>query len=530
MAEHIGQMFNIIARPEYSEILVGHSHIQAVTALERISLWGLKNSLITSISALQGAGKTHLLYHLRNRSQQLQPRTQWVEIIAANEQVDTLGERGRIDARLIISKLLRDGDKGFVHMLRAHGFDVLPPKSDIYLQSGWIMDAIRFMNTKNQKPFCLMIAIDGIDEYVRNVGEANLIERDVRAMLINIRLILDRLDHTCIVLAVTQSVLERMEPIIREDPTFTRRYVPLLDFNGTKLDIGELTLDEAFELCYAYRDRWVSEQSHDGHLGTNDIEIFSRWNWPFERVAIELAWRASSTTTPRSILEFFQEAENILSESSYKNIITIHQMAEAIDKRAKWKNLDITEQTWGIINLLIKPPSFRGLLQPNDVFSAVKAFLPNNIQLVENINPSKSASQLDAIETTLSRGTQSSPFFFSALSHAVNPEKDVEHVLSLLRPARRGSTGMGLVVPCIEYNEDIRETFSHYYHETEYLHSGNYIYTLLLNEKQKAYIKAFASDTENEALRWIVDRICGPPGENFSFMVEALTERTLRGD
>jgi len=523
-----GQMFNIIAKPEYSKILVGHSHKQAVSALERVSLWTLNNSLITSISALQGAGKTHLLYHLRFLSQQHLPPTQWVEIIAANEQLDTLGERGQIDAPLIISKLLRDSDDGFVHMLRAHGFDdPLPPaNSEVDLRSGWIMDAIRFMKTKNQKPFGLMIAIDGVDEYVRNVGEAKLIENIVKKMLINVRLILDLLDHTCIVLAVTESVLRQMDLIIEKDPTFNRRYVPLLNFDGTDLDIGKLTLDETFELCLAYRNCWISEQSNNGHLYVNDKEE----DWPFESVAIELAWKASKDKTPRSILEFFQEAENILSESTYKNTITIHQMAKAIDKRAKEINIDVKKETRGILKLLLKQTLYKDSLQTKDVIGAVKAFMPNNIQLTNKKNRSKSALRLDAKETTLSRGTESSPFFISALYHVVNPKKDKEDVYSLLRPTNSGRTSMGLVVPCVEYNEDIRMTFSQWYGETRYIHAGNHIYILLLNEQQKAYIKAFANDTENKALRWIVDHTCGPSGENFSTMVEAIVERALRGD
>lgn len=298
----------------YDGVLVGRRPKRMVAALEHIFDLSLQNSVATYITGDPGSGKSQLLYYLRRLF--IRNKSRNMVIVHA----DRFNSQARNPLQQL--SLLKEicYDENFRERAKAAGFDL--NSTDDSLSESDIAEningAVRSIekddnsdNDTRRSTRGLVIAIDGLDEYVRPSGGGGLNEQDTRALMFSVRFLLDSLLRTCIVLSFTNDVFRAVQSLISGDITFLRRVIPPREYDGTPLDFQDFNLEETMEMYSTYRDIWLDKAKEAGaevgHLSKNP-------DWPISSDAIELAHEATSKR-PGPLQEVFQAAfQSLLRE------------------------------------------------------------------------------------------------------------------------------------------------------------------------------------------------------------------------
>lgn len=315
-------MFPDRANDRDNKLLVGLRPRRMIKALDKIFELSLQNPLLTYISGDTGSGKSHILNHMKYIF--TEKKSHQIVILNAND-------FKRIDESAILRTVHQDIDLN--RKLVEIGGKISPCNTVGEAQM------INEINNRTKeignyyggnKHHGLIIAIDGLDEYVRkNVFDA---ER----LLITLRLLLDDFDRTCILLSLTHNIYEEIEPAIRKDRTFLRRFIGPQEYDGSKLNFMGFNLDETYDMYEQYKIKWLERLFYNGNIKENLFLELKENEWPISKDAISLIWE-STNQTPGILQKLFQRALDDLIDNYPENWlnpnknITPESMASTIE-------------------------------------------------------------------------------------------------------------------------------------------------------------------------------------------------------
>ncbi len=305
--EVVPPMFPFTASRRYSHILVGRQPHRMISALEHIFDLSLQNPLVTYLAGDPGSGKSHTVLNLERRS--LLGEARHVVVIRADLFHPSAGSP--LDQRSILAAVYQD--PSLRERAASAGIDMTA--SDSGPMEGRMIDAINAViggisesaERKESKPFGLVIAVDGLDEYFRPSGEG-LRGSDTETFVLNVRFLLDSLQRTCILLCLTSIIFEEAYRFVSQDRTFLRRFIAPQEYDGTRLDFKAFTETEASSLYGEYRDFWLHNvQGLDDRTRSTLREI----GWPISREAVFLA-REAAAGRPGPFQRILQSAFEML--------------------------------------------------------------------------------------------------------------------------------------------------------------------------------------------------------------------------
>jgi hypothetical protein len=529
-------MFPTRANPRDRDILIGERPNRMVKALERIFDLSLQNSLVTYISGDVGSGKSHVLNHIQYLSEKNKNR--YAVIINANQfdSIDDLTILRSIHADdRLRNQCLREGIR-FSDTASLNREELV----DEINRGLEILDR----NSTNTKGFGLIVAIDGLDEFVRDRT------LDTSQMLISIRLLLEDLHKACFVLSLTHSILDEAKGkggCLAEDRTFSRRFIGPQEYDGTQLNFMGFNLSETFEMFKYYRDRWLKRRLADGEIDQEEYDRFKNSEWPISKDAIALAWEATNKM-PWALQLLFQNAFNDL-KSEYsnndwfnpENIVNLQQMARVIEtavRRAE-SGVSIGEVEFENTIRILRDEGRYLTIPLNNIESredTIVRFIKDIIEEIgfttKGIIPfnERKAYILNVMESTNSNNYQPLGFLI-ALDRPVT-ESDVKFLNKLVTGELRYKPRYVIILTNDENCRDVYDGVGGVRRRfTRECHLGNYTYLIQLTDNQIDDICATYEQKNQEyygALLKIIDkRCCAKTGLSLSEILKAIIYGTF---
>jgi len=506
----IDPMFPTIANPRDKDVLIGVRPSRMVKALERIFDLSLQNPLVTYISGDVGAGKSHVINHIQYLSER--DGTRQMVIINANQfssirelailrsihgNLKDIGVVSSPTSQINMDQLVREINSGLEKLSEA---------------------------STNPNKYGLIIAIDGLDEFVRDKS------LDTAQLLITVRLLLENLDKATFVLSLTHSVLdEAKRKYLAEDRTFSRRFIGPQEYDGTPLNFKGFSFSETLELYHVYRNRWLHRRLERGEITKEGYDELKNSDWPISEDAISLAYRATNKT-PRALQFLLQHALNNLRERypdewlNPRNIVYPEQMAQIID---------IAERR-AVSGMSISDAQFKHKIQilkaPNNYFDAqIDVAQKHKSSIVEVIRDIIKDTGFDTgrllqpdyedsyiLEVRTSEDKNYSAIGFLIILGRKMTKEDIEFLYSLTSGGKLGHNVEYVLVindNGNEYRYGIYGDFKPIDFIQKYgRHLGNYTYLLRLTNKQLRYIYATYAQRGKEyykALLEITDKHIG---------------------
>lgn len=529
-------MFPTRANPRDRDILIGERPNRMVNALERIFDLSLQNSLVTYVSGDVGSGKSHVLNHIQYLSERNKNRH--VVIINANQfdSIDDLTILRSIHADdRLRNQSLRDGIR-FSDTASLNREELL----DEINRGLEILDR----KSTNTKGFGLIVAIDGLDEFVRDKT------LDTSQLLISIRLLLEDLHKACFVLSLTHSILDEAKGkggCLREDRTFSRRFIGPQEYDGTQLNFVGFNLSETLEMFRYYRDKWLERRLADGEIDQERHDEFKKSEWPISKDAISLAWKATNKT-PWALQLLFQNAFNGLKTEYFsndwfnpENTVNLQQMARVIEtavRRAE-SGVSIGEVEFGdTIRILQDERNY--LTSPISNIESKEYTIVRFIKdIIEEIGftaewpghfQSRNTYILKVKESTNSNNYQYLGFLI-ALDRPVT-ESDVNFLNELVMGELRYKPRYVIILTNDENCRDVYDGVGGVQRRfTRECHLGNYTYLIQLSDDQIDDICAAYQQRDEDyykALLKIIDkRCCARTNLSLSEIVKAIIYATF---
>lgn len=293
--------------PPYDSILVGRRPHRMVEALEHIFDLSLQNPIITYLTGDPGSGKSQLLYYMRRKF--ITDKSRIMVVIHA----DKFDSRAKnpLGQLALLKEICKDEQLKERGLQAGFELDSSVDEVDeaaLAERINQTVRAVEICENANRKQlrnsFGLVVAIDGLDEYVRPSGGKGLLEQDTRALMFSIRFLLDSLLKTCIVLAFTTDIFGMVQDVTKGDVTFQRRLIPSQEFDGSDLSFQAFNLEETREMYLGYRGVWLSKATA---AGLDIAVVKNRTEWPISPSAIELVLEAT-TGRPGALQEVFQSS------------------------------------------------------------------------------------------------------------------------------------------------------------------------------------------------------------------------------
>ncbi len=306
--QFVRPMFPSVAAPEHSHILVGQRPQRIVRALDHIFDLSLQNSLVTYLEGLPGSGKSHTINHLQDLASRRRDRI----FVVVHANLFSSEDDFTLDETALLRLVYQDANFREV----ASNLQVELPDSSEGEDAGKLVDIINKVihaaevegtTGDARKAAGLVIAIDGLDEYVRPVSGGSVVAYDTKKFALAVRFLLDMLDRTCLLLGFTTAIYDEVYKVIEPDRTFQRRFVTPQEFNGEPLAFEAFGLGEAGEMYNRYRDEWLSRALEDDLITQRESEDLVAADWPLSRDAVDLAWEATDHL-PRSLQQLFQRS------------------------------------------------------------------------------------------------------------------------------------------------------------------------------------------------------------------------------
>lgn len=486
-------MFPDRANDRDNKLLVGLRPRRMIKALDKIFELSLQNPLITYISGDTGSGKSHVLNHMKYIF--AEKKSHQIVILNAND-------FNKIDESSILRTVHQDIDLN--RKLVEIGGKISPYNT---VGEAQMINEINNRTEKISNDYGgnryhgLIIAIDGLDEYVRKN------DFDAKQLLITLRLLLDDLDRTCILLSLTHNIYDMMEPAIREDRTFLRRFIGPQEYDGSKLNFMGFNKDETFDMYEQYKNNWLERFFYNGNIKDDVYNELKEHEWPISNDAISLIWETTNHT-PGILQKLFQRALDDLVEKypdkwlNPSNNITAELIASTIetfvDRGVSGMNV-FDEKLKNKIAILKEPDRYFGVTKKHpfeDMFiqTMVDLIKQKGFIVGEKFSTERKGCYIQKLSKLNGGEMRKFALGFFIISGKNITKRDIEFLNKFISKNQQGYEITYILVVTIDGYKDIYDPwngpielsgpFGH--------HLGNYTYTIPFDsEKDSAKIQRF---------------------------------------
>ena len=519
-------MFPSVASPEHSHILVGQRPRRIVRALDHIFDLSTQNSLVTYLAGLPGSGKSHIIHHLNHLTRERRDRI----FVLVNANLFSSHEEFTLDEAALLRLIYQDDNfRDFASDLQ-YELPEAPESNDVGELLEIINDVIHAGEadriTKDLRGESgLVLAIDGLDEYVRPISGGSVVAFDTERFALAVRFLLDMLDRTCVILGFTTAIYDEVYKVIEPDRTFLRRFITPQEFNGEPLTFDAFGLSETREMYDRYRQEWLQRASEDGLLAPRDRNGLLEGHWPFSPEAVQLAWEATDHL-PRSLQQLFQRAfeelrvlggDQWLSGREEIGLIEMAGVIEAASRQGD-AGLEIHGETLASkLRILRKwnERSQRGKEVDIPALALIFADLLKAEGMETNSVTAATVGEIPLTSIQISSLGGEGKLFILMLED-VSPESLLS-VLRALAGTLEWDRNVRFLVLCKpdsidQVQEAWRESIN-YASDPAIFHLGNSGYILGLDSVQLKGLSTGPEekeDPEYEAWLWVADRLCSP--------------------
>lgn len=518
-------MFPTGANPRDRDVLIGVRPARMAKALERIFDLSSQNPLVTYVSGDVGAGKSHVLNHIQYLSER--DGTRQMVIINANQ-------FSTIDELTILQNILGNAS------------------STAQISRNQLVDEINHRLAQlskvspNPNKYGLVVAIDGLDEFVRDKDKS----LDTEQLLMTVRLLLENLDKTTFILSLTHSILDKAKgKYLAEDRTFSRRFIGPQEHDGTPLNFEGFSFSETLELYRVYRNRWLDRRLEKGEINKNLYDELKNNDWPISKDAVALLWEATNKT-PRTLQWLFQDTLNDLRERlptewlNTRNIVYPEQMAQIIEtaERRAVSGMSISDvQFKHKIQILKASNNYFDITlnmtqKPEDsIVGVVKDIVEENgFGIGKLLQLDYKGSYLLEVSRTIDDKNYSAIGFLIILGREIT-ERDIDLLYSLTSGEQRGHNVEYVLV----ITDNLKDSEYGIYGDFEPIgfkkkhdrHLGNYTYLLRLTNRQLKDIYVTYAQRDKEYYKALLDitdkRVGANRNLSLSKIIRAVTYAAL---